>query len=80
MFKQQIIDQITKQAESLVKASPFQDFEKNFKAILHASLTKLDLVTREEFAIQQKVLLNTRVKIEELEQIVKRLEAQILSN
>lgn len=76
MFKQQIIEQISAQVNSLMKNNPLSDFETNFKSFLHASLDKLELVTREEFEIQQKVLANTRAKLEELEQIVKNLESK----
>lgn len=76
MFKQQIIEQISAQVGNLLKNNPLTDFETNFKAILHATLDKLDLVTREEFDIQQKVLANTRAKLEELEQIIKKLESK----
>lgn len=74
MFKQQIIDRIAQQAGSLLKNQPFNDFENNLKTIIHACFDKLDLVTREEFDIQQKVLANTRAKLEELEQIIQKLE------
>ena len=74
MLKQQIIDQISSQMASFAKINPLNDIENNFKAILHASLEKLDLVTREEFETQQKVLINTRNKLDELEQIIKALE------
>ncbi len=76
MFKQQIIEQISAQVNSLMKNNPLSDFETNFKSLLHASLDKLELVTREEFEIQQKVLVNTRAKLEELEQIIKNLESK----
>ena len=59
-----------------MKNNPLSDFETNFKSLLHASLDKLELVTREEFEIQQKVLVNTRAKLEELEQIIKNLESK----
>ncbi|RTL11247.1 MAG: accessory factor UbiK family protein [Neisseriaceae bacterium] len=74
MLKQQIIDQISNQMANFAKINPLNDIENNFKAILHASLEKLDLVTREEFETQQKVLINTRNKLDELEQIIKALE------
>ena len=38
-----------------------------------AVLNKLDIVTREEFDTQQKVLLATRKKLEGLEELVKKL-------
>ncbi|KMK51866.1 hypothetical protein RO21_03930 [[Actinobacillus] muris] len=48
------------------------DLEEKFKQILQAQLTKLDVVTREEFDVQSQVLLRTREKLNELE---KRLDA-----
>ena len=41
--------------------------EKALKAVLGAQLQKLDLVTREEFDAQARVLARTREKLEELE-------------
>lgn len=43
------------------------DLEKNFKAILQAGIGKLELVSREEFDVQQAVLARTRAKLEALE-------------
>ena len=53
-----------------------QDLENNFKSVLRSSLGKLDLVTREEFDTQLKVLERTRAKLEALEKKVEELEAQ----
>ena len=53
-----------------------QDLETNFRSVLRASLGKLDLVTREEFDTQLKVLERTRSKLEALEKKVAELEAQ----
>ena len=39
---------------------------------------RLDLVTREEFDVQTKVLARSRAKIEQLEQQVAALEQQLL--
>ena len=43
------------------------DMEANFKAVLSSSFDKMDLVTREEFETQRKVLERTREKLDELE-------------
>lgn len=51
-----------------------EDLEQNFRAVLRASLNKLDLVTREEFEVQEAVLAKTRAKLEKLEATVKELE------
>ena len=76
MFAQQFMDQLTRQITDLLKTNPLNDLEHNLKAILQAGFTKLDLVTREEFAIQQKVLANTRAKLDELEQKISALESK----
>lgn len=52
------------------------DIEKNIHAALQATFNKLDLVTREEFEVQQGVLARTRAKLEELEKTVAELEAK----
>jgi BMFP domain-containing protein YqiC len=43
------------------------DLESNFRSVLQTGLGKLDLVTREEFEVQQAVLARTREKLEALE-------------
>jgi BMFP domain-containing protein YqiC len=52
-----------------------QDLENNFRAVLRERLSKLDLVTRDEFAAQAKVLERTRARLEELEARLAKLEA-----
>ncbi len=52
-----------------------QDLENNFRAVLRASLTKLDLVSRDEFDAQMRVLQRTRARLEELERRVAEMEA-----
>lgn len=52
------------------------DLETNFRSVLRSTLGKLDLVTREEFDTQLKVLERTRAKLEALEKKVEELEAQ----
>ena len=51
--------------------------EKNFHAVLQGTFNKMDLVTRNEFDTQTKVLARTRKKVEELEARVKELEKLI---
>jgi ubiquinone biosynthesis accessory factor UbiK len=52
-----------------------QDLERNFRSVLRANLGRLDLVTREEFDAQVKVLERTRAKVDALEARVKELES-----
>jgi len=53
-----------------------QDLESNFRAVLRSSLARLDLVTRDEFDAQMKVLERTRARLEALEERVKAFEAR----
>jgi BMFP domain-containing protein YqiC len=53
-----------------------EDMEKNLRAVLQASLSKLDLVTREEFDVQTRVLARTREKLDKLEKSITALEMQ----
>lgn len=43
------------------------ELEKQFRAILESAINRMDLVTREEFEIQKRVLERAREKLEELE-------------
>jgi BMFP domain-containing protein YqiC len=51
-----------------------RDLENNFRAVLRASLGKLDLVTRDEFDSQSRVLERTRARLEALEARLQALE------
>jgi BMFP domain-containing protein YqiC len=51
-----------------------RDLESNFRAVLRAGLGKLDLVTRDEFDTQSRVLERTRAKLEALEARVRAME------
>ena len=54
------------------------DLENNFKVVLEAGLKDIDLVTREEFAVQEAVLARTREKLERLEARLAEIEQQDL--
>jgi BMFP domain-containing protein YqiC len=52
-----------------------QDLEANFRAVLRERLAKLDLVTRDEFDAQTRVLERTRARLEALEARLAAMEA-----
>ena len=54
-----------------------RDIESNFRAVLQASLSRLDLVTRTDFDVQSKVLERTRERLEQLEQRATALEQRL---
>ena len=80
------IPEIDKLIQSVVenlpsKAGPFADELQNYlQQALSSSLKKMDLVTRHDFDVQAAVLQRTRSKVEEMEKVIKELEAKILNN
>ena len=54
-----------------------EDIESNIRSGLENGLRKMNLVGREEFDIQNAVLLRTREKLEALEKTVAMLETQL---
>jgi BMFP domain-containing protein YqiC len=51
--------------------------EARVKTVLQSQLSKLDLVTREEFDIQSQVLIRTREKLEAMEARITELETKL---
>ncbi|MDP3482254.1 MAG: accessory factor UbiK family protein [Sulfuricella sp.] len=76
MLGQKMFEEISGKLGQVLADSPAKDLEKNLRAVLQSVFSKLDLVTREEFDVQQAVLLKTREKLEALEAKVAALEAQ----
>lgn len=46
------------------------DIQQKFKEVLQATFTRMDLITRDEFDVQCKVLARTREKLEQLQKQV----------
>ena len=76
MLSQKLFDEISNKISETIAASPAKDLEKNVKAMMAATFSRMDLVTREEFDIQQEVLAQTRAQLTELERRLVLLEAQ----
>lgn len=78
MNKESIENLAAKLAESLPEGlrSMREDLEQNFRSVLRSRLSRLDLVTREEFDVQEAVLQRTREKLEALEQRLAELESR----
>jgi ubiquinone biosynthesis accessory factor UbiK len=53
------------------------EMERNFRAILTSTFTRLDLVTREEFELQQALLTRTREKLDALVTRLAELEVEL---
>lgn len=68
-FATQLTEGLPSHLHSLKK-----DFEKICPSLLAKTFAKFDLITREEFDAQTKVLARTRKKLEELEKYLKKIE------
>lgn len=73
-FNHKLLDDLGTKLSELVAHSPAKDIEKNVKAFLSSTFSRLDLVTREEFEVQREVLARTRERLEQLEARVATLE------
>jgi len=71
-----VIDDVSARISAALAASPAHDVDKNVRALLTGALSRLDLVTREEFDVQAQVLRRTREKLEALTTRLAELEAQ----
>jgi len=77
MINTKIIDDLARQISNAVPTGVKtlqEDVEKNIRTLLAGAFARLDLVTREEFDVQSRVLARTREKLEQLEKQVAGLE------
>jgi ubiquinone biosynthesis accessory factor UbiK len=77
MLHKVLFDAVSGQAARLLmseKGLPTAELEKRLKALVQSALSKLDVVSREEFETQQVVLMRTRERLEALEKRVDELE------
>ncbi|MDO8962172.1 MAG: accessory factor UbiK family protein [Methylophilus sp.] len=60
--------------KELIKNSPAGDLDKNIHALIQGALTKMELISREEYDVQAEVLKHTREKLNALEKKLETLE------
>ena len=73
------IEQLSKRISDLIPGNVKhiqEDIESNIRSLLQSSLSKMNLVSREEFDVQSAVLQRTREKLEQLEKEVEALLEQ----
>jgi BMFP domain-containing protein YqiC len=77
MQQNRLFDELTGKVSALLAQSPAKDVEKNVRALLASFFGKLDLVTREEFDVQSRLLARSREQLNVLESRVAELEAKV---
>ena len=77
MLNTKFIDDLARQISEAIPAGVKgmqEDVQKNIHTLLQGALSRLDLVTREEFDAQTQVLARTRAQLEQLEKTLTGLE------
>lgn len=75
MTDPRLIDEIGAKLSEVLAASPARDVEKNLRALLASFFDRFDLVTRDDFEVQKRVLERAHARIGELEKRLDELEA-----
>jgi BMFP domain-containing protein YqiC len=74
MQRTNFLDDLGARIAALLSTSPAQDVEKNLRALVRSALGRIDLVTREEFDVQAKLLARAREQLTALEARAAELE------
>jgi ubiquinone biosynthesis accessory factor UbiK len=77
MLNRNTLDELTHKITALLPDNMKQmqhDMETNVHALLQSALSKMNLLTREEFDVQAALLARTREKLDRLESMLKKLE------
>ncbi len=70
------LEQLQQRISDLLAKTPAKDVEANMKALLQSFFARLDLVTREEFDVQQAVLQRALEQLDVLSRKVDELESE----
>jgi BMFP domain-containing protein YqiC len=76
MQQNRLFEELSGKISALLAQSPAKDTEKNLRAMLASFFSRLDLVTREEFDVQARLLARSREQINALETRVAELEVR----
>jgi len=74
MIERRLFDDLADRLNEAVRASPAQDLEKNLRALLAAFFDRFDVVLREDFDVQRRLLERAQAKLAALEGRVAELE------
>ena len=75
MIDKHLFEELGERVSDAVRRSPAQDLEKNLRALLLALFDRFDLVAREDFEVQKKLLERAQAKLAALEARVAELES-----
>ena len=76
MQQNRLFEELSGKVSALLAQSPAKDLQKNLRALLSSFFGRLDLVTREEFDVQARLLARAREQLSTLESRVAEFEAK----
>ena len=69
-----MLDRLTKAIEAVLPPELAEDVKKNIEAVVKSNFERMNLVTREQMEIQEKILHRTMARVIELEKQLKAIE------
>ncbi len=72
-----MLDKISQAIQAVLPPELTAEVKNNIDAVVKSNFEKMNLVTREQMEIQEKILIRTRQRIIELEKQVKEMEARL---
>jgi BMFP domain-containing protein YqiC len=76
MIDKRLFEDLNQRIADALRNTPAADLEKNLRALLTSWFDRLDLVSREDFDVQRKLLERAQAKLAELEKRTAELEAR----
>lgn len=76
MSNRKLLDELGARLDGVLRDSPAQDLQKNLRALLTVFFDRFDLVPREDFEVQKKLLERTQARLAALEARLAELEAR----
>ena len=76
MIDKHLFEDLNRRIADALRDTPAADLEKNLRALLVSWFDRLDLVSREDFEVQRKLLERAQAKLAELEKRTAELEAR----
>ena len=73
-MNEKLLTELSARLAALAANNPAKDLEKNFRGMLSSAFSKLDLVTREEYDVQTRLLARAKEKLAALEARIAEIE------
>lgn len=74
MIDRRVFEDLSQRVSEALRHSPAADLDKNLRALLSSWFERLDLVPREDFEVQRRLLERAQAKLAELEARIAQLE------